>query len=90
MSGRQSWSLRGGEEKNSQPLPGLELPNIQTVAQGCTTEFQTEVMKQYFMSDTNFWKTTVMKKIYNVGYEFRVKLYLTDMTQWQNRLTSYV
>jgi hypothetical protein len=28
---------RGGEEKNSQPLPGLE-PPIQTVSQCCTTE----------------------------------------------------
>jgi hypothetical protein len=27
-----------GEEKNSQPLPGLELPIIQPVAQRCTTE----------------------------------------------------
>jgi hypothetical protein len=34
----QSWSGRGGEEKNSQPLPGLEPPIIQPVAQRYTTE----------------------------------------------------
>jgi hypothetical protein len=31
-------SGRGGEEKNSQPLPGLEPPIIQPVAQHSTTE----------------------------------------------------
>jgi hypothetical protein len=34
----QRRSGRGGEEKNSQPLPGLELPIIQPVAQRYTTE----------------------------------------------------
>jgi hypothetical protein len=34
----QSRSGRGGEEKNSQLLPGLELPIIQPVAQCYTTE----------------------------------------------------
>jgi hypothetical protein len=34
----QSRSGRGCEEKNSPPLPGLEAPIIQTVAQGYTTE----------------------------------------------------
>jgi hypothetical protein len=33
----QSRSELGGEEKNSQPLPGLEPPIIQPVAQRCTT-----------------------------------------------------
>jgi len=33
LSGPQSLSGRGGEEKNSQPLPGLEPPIIQPVAQ---------------------------------------------------------
>jgi hypothetical protein len=35
LSGHQSRSGRGGEEKNSQPLPGLEAPIIQPVAQRC-------------------------------------------------------
>jgi hypothetical protein len=34
----QSQSGRGGEENNSQPLPGLEPPIIQPVAQRYTTE----------------------------------------------------
>jgi hypothetical protein len=38
MGGHQSWSGHGSEEKNSQPLPGLELPIIQIVAQRYTTE----------------------------------------------------
>jgi hypothetical protein len=38
LGGPQSRSGRGGEEKNSQPLPGLEPPIIQPVAQRYTTE----------------------------------------------------
>jgi hypothetical protein len=34
----QSRSARGGEQKNFKPLPGLELPIIQPVAQLYTTE----------------------------------------------------
>jgi hypothetical protein len=37
-TGLQSRSRRGGEEKNSPPLPGHETPIIQTVAQRCITE----------------------------------------------------
>jgi len=32
-----NWSGHGGEEKNFQPLPGLDLPIIQPVAQRYTT-----------------------------------------------------
>jgi hypothetical protein len=38
LSGLQSRSGRGGEEKNTQPLPGLEPPIIQPVAQRYTTK----------------------------------------------------
>jgi hypothetical protein len=38
LGGLQNWSGLGGEEKNSQPLPGLEPPIMQSVAQRCTTE----------------------------------------------------
>jgi hypothetical protein len=38
LGGPQSRSGRGGEEKNSQLLPGLESPIIQSVAQRYTTE----------------------------------------------------
>jgi hypothetical protein len=34
----QSWSGRSGEERNFKPLPGLEPPIIQPVAQRYTTE----------------------------------------------------
>jgi hypothetical protein len=36
LDGPQSRSGRGGEEKNYQPLLGLEPPTIQPVAQRCT------------------------------------------------------
>jgi len=38
LGGPQNRSGRGGEEKNSQPLLGLEPPNIQPVAERYTTE----------------------------------------------------
>jgi hypothetical protein len=38
LGGPQNRSGRSGEEKNSQPLPGLEPPIIQPVAQRYTTE----------------------------------------------------
>jgi hypothetical protein len=38
LGGPQSRSGRGGEEKNSQPLPGIEPSIIQPVAQRYTTE----------------------------------------------------
>jgi hypothetical protein len=38
LGGSQSRFGRGGEEKNSQTLPGLELPIIQPLVQRYTTE----------------------------------------------------
>jgi hypothetical protein len=38
LHGPQSQSGRGGEEKNSQPLPGLEPPITQPIVKGYTTE----------------------------------------------------
>jgi hypothetical protein len=38
LGGPQSRSGRSGEEKNSQPLPGLEPPIIRPIAQRYTTE----------------------------------------------------
>jgi hypothetical protein len=38
LGGPQSRSLRGDKEKNTQPLPELEPPVIQFVAQRYTTE----------------------------------------------------
>jgi hypothetical protein len=49
----QSRSGRGGEEKNSQPLTGLEPPIIQPLAQRYTTEpsrlLNTQLSSFYFM-----------------------------------------
>jgi hypothetical protein len=47
----QSRSERGGEEKNSQPLPGLEPPIIQPVAQRYTAELS--------------WPGNTRKKLHN-------------------------
>jgi hypothetical protein len=38
LGGFQNWYGRGGEERNSDPLPGLQPPTIQPVSQRCTTE----------------------------------------------------
>jgi hypothetical protein len=38
LGGPQRLSGRGGEEKNSHPLPGLEPPTVQPIAQRYTTE----------------------------------------------------
>jgi hypothetical protein len=38
LGGLQSRSGRGGEEKNSQPIPGLEIPIIQPVVYRHTAE----------------------------------------------------
>jgi hypothetical protein len=40
LGGTQSHSGRGGEEKNSQPLPGLEPLIIRPVVQSYTTELK--------------------------------------------------
>jgi hypothetical protein len=49
LHGSQSRYGRGGEEKNSHPLPGLEPPIIQPVAQRYATElFQLPLLKCIF------------------------------------------
>jgi hypothetical protein len=54
LGGPQSSSRRGGEEKNSQPLPIIEPPIIQPVAQGSITELSRLLRKQM-----GKWKRTV-------------------------------
>jgi hypothetical protein len=44
MGGPQGWSGRGGEQKNSQLLTGLELLIIQPIAQ----RYNTELHKAFF------------------------------------------
>jgi hypothetical protein len=48
LSGPQSRSGRGGEEKNSQPLPRLELLIIQPLAQCHTTQLSRLFTKYYY------------------------------------------
>jgi hypothetical protein len=47
LSGLQSRSKRGSEENNSQPLPGLDPPTIQPVAQHYTTELSRHLKAQW-------------------------------------------
>jgi hypothetical protein len=48
LGGPQSLSGRGGEEKNFQPLPGLESPIIQLVAQRYSTKEEVELLVRNF------------------------------------------
>jgi hypothetical protein len=54
LGGPQSRSEHGGEEKNSQPLPGLEPPIIQTVVQRYTTE-QTSITYNHTLSYSSLY-----------------------------------
>jgi hypothetical protein len=49
LGGPQSRFGRGGEEKNSQPLPGIETPIIQPVAHSCTTELSRLLHRNKYM-----------------------------------------
>jgi hypothetical protein len=49
LGGSQSRSGRSGEEKNSEPLPGLEPPIIQPVAQCYTTELSNAEVKNMWI-----------------------------------------
>jgi hypothetical protein len=46
----QSRSGRGGEDRNSQPLPGSETPIVQPIAQRFTTEdaYKSNLSESYF------------------------------------------
>jgi hypothetical protein len=48
LGGPQSWSGCGGEEKNSQLLPGLELPIIQPVAQHYANELSWLLLRRIY------------------------------------------
>jgi len=49
LGGPQSCSGHSGEEKNSHPLPGLETPIIQEIAQRYTTELSHRVYLLYII-----------------------------------------
>jgi hypothetical protein len=48
LGGPQSRSERGGEEKNSDPIPGIEPPIIQPVAQRYTAELSRLLPKNMY------------------------------------------
>jgi len=60
--GFQNRSGRGGEEKNSKPLPGLEPPIIQRH----TTELSRIPMygRQEYMNSLNVWFANVMSEVW--------------------------
>jgi hypothetical protein len=60
LGGLQSRSGRSGEEKNSQPLPGLEPPIIHSVAQRYNIELIQLLVELDYFSQTKF--------IYNIKY----------------------
>jgi hypothetical protein len=80
LAGTQSRSGRGGKKKNSQPLPGLELPIIQPVAQRYTTElsrFPLCVIKHHSMK---YWGSGGIAWRINVGTGWRWVVRVTP--QW--------
>jgi hypothetical protein len=52
LGGPQSWSGCGGEEKNSQPLPGLEPLIIQPLDQSYTTELSQLLAKKRYSAQS--------------------------------------
>jgi hypothetical protein len=58
MGGPQNWSGRGGEEKNSSPLPGLEPPIIQPIAQRCTAP----VIRLFQITHGNKWFSRLVEQ----------------------------
>jgi hypothetical protein len=62
LGGSQSQSGHGGEEKNSQPLSGLEPPIIQPVAQHYTTKLSQLILLfctyKNFSQEMKFMKCT--------------------------------
>jgi hypothetical protein len=67
LGGPQSRSERGGEEKNSQPLPGLE-PPIQPVVQRYTTELSRQNRKVIF------FKLRIFDKRFEVFMAVKIKV----------------
>jgi hypothetical protein len=62
LGGPQSRSGRGGEEKNSQPLAGLEHPIIKPLAQRYTTELSRLSYNELNVKYTDFAKNNNFSK----------------------------
>jgi hypothetical protein len=83
--GPQCRSGRGGEEKNPQPLPGLELPIIQTVAQRHTTElFRLLVVHKYRTEKQNHRNVTT-DGFMCIHHAARTRADLWRDTKWSHR-----
>jgi hypothetical protein len=87
LGGPQSRSGRGGEEKNSQPLPGLEPPIVQPAAKRHTTE-----LLRLLLSQSNcyiFLVTSYLSIFYNntisIGIQEDVPFWISSQ---YNRLSS--
>jgi hypothetical protein len=65
LGGSQSRYVRGGEEINSQPLSGLEPPNIQPITQRYTTELS-GLPNLYIYIYIFFFFSLVGKKFYKL------------------------
>jgi hypothetical protein len=66
LGGAQSRSGRGGEEKNSQPLPELEPPIIQPVAQCYTTELSRLLITREYkiLVGVSKWKRSLGRRMH--------------------------
>jgi hypothetical protein len=62
LGGSQSCSARGGEGENSQPLPGLEPPIIQPVAERYTTELSRILWSLHMNQNRTFVSYSELKK----------------------------
>jgi hypothetical protein len=88
LGGPQSRSGRGGEEKNSQPLPGLEPPIFHPVAQRYTTEVSWILLRKYGKIQI-FGKTAFTNKL-RADWIPQILLGLSNWGGWQERSTQHV
>jgi hypothetical protein len=84
LGGPRSGSGRGGKEKNSQPLSGLEPPIIQPAGQRCTTELSWPEHKRRPHTQTH---TAIIIKLY-IYCKIINKLIQEAKKQHYNRLTA--
>jgi hypothetical protein len=84
LGGPQGRSGRGGEEQNSQPLPGLEPPTIQAVAQRYTAELSrllaTRISRAYPVYTSCGYCLTIINILNLITLLTRVKG--AEVAQW--------
>jgi hypothetical protein len=85
LGGPQSQSERGSEEKNSQPLPALEPPIIQPVAQRYTTELSRFLLLKWILQKYDIWRYGLgdeMDGEYSTQQGWNVEGYSSDLYLW--------